>query len=236
MKQRMDEADNPQLSQTPQNSERSSKNSLETGMCIKWLEKSGNCPDFLLSMTPVTFPTPYPPGNTSRYEGVGRAACSACRKNAKAVARPQVACRTFGATKGPRLAIQESGPESSTGHRTRIGISRSPKLTRGVRRTPRGTPRGTPQCTLEWYAAMIRSKRNPSPLPEELTVELYQQGNTLSDISRKIGLGQQPSGIQRLGRIRGVLKRAGVYRPPGRGKKSVLSPRVRKAKAATVGK
>lgn len=49
------------------------------------------------------------------------------------------------------------------------------------------------------------------PLPEDLIIDLYQRGWTLSEIAREIGTRPTPKGRRNTGRIKTVLRHAGIF-------------------------
>jgi hypothetical protein len=55
-------------------------------------------------------------------------------------------------------------------------------------------------------------------LPEGIVMRMWQAGKSLTEIAQKIGTGTRPNGTgYRIGRIRAVLAKAGLY--PRKGKK-----------------
>lgn len=55
-------------------------------------------------------------------------------------------------------------------------------------------------------------------LPEGSVKRMWAAGKSLTDIARKVGTGTRPNGTgYRVGRIRGLLMKAGLY--PRKGKK-----------------
>ena len=63
-------------------------------------------------------------------------------------------------------------------------------------------------------AATLKAK---DPLPEGVVTRMWEAGKSLTDIAQKIGTGTRPNGTgYRIGRIRALLAKAGLYPRKGR--------------------